>query len=440
MNPQNPFVLRAQLACAAHELPLAPDDERWFGAGIDDAVRELVHADLLTPRGGKMYWSGQRPPARDVGLRSGSSIEYRLIDEDEERMIGTVDDARVFSAAHPGAVYLHQGRQYRVAKLDMEEHVAWMEPYDDTDEYTQARTETDITIVKEDAFAPLGEAIVHLGDVEVHTQVVGYQRKQVSTNDVIETVPLDLPARTLVTRACWYTVPAEVVEATGISTAQLIGTVHAAEHGLIGMLPLFTICDRWDVGGVSMAMNIANRRADHLRLRRLSRWRGHRRARVRSRAPARARHARTDQRVPVRRRLPVVRPVTEVRELERVSRQGRRDRAAGFDDAGASRSGVARELIRELREFVVRRPLEELVVGARRRCRRFRDDREHRLDRGYRPFPHRLADQGAVRARASTQRGCGSAAAGATGAGAVATGQGGSSAAARFAATATARR
>ena len=123
-------------------------------------------------------------------------------------MIGTVDDARVFSAAHPGAVYLHQGRQYRVAKLDMEEHVAWMEPYDDTDEYTQARTETDITIVKEDAFAPLGEAIVHLGDVEVHTQVVGYQRKQVSTNDVIETVPLDLPARTLVTRACWYTVPA----------------------------------------------------------------------------------------------------------------------------------------------------------------------------------------------------------------------------------------
>ena len=62
VNPQNPFVLRAQVACAAHELPLRPDDERWFGAGLDDAVRELVHADLLRPRGGRMYWCG-RPAA-----------------------------------------------------------------------------------------------------------------------------------------------------------------------------------------------------------------------------------------------------------------------------------------------------------------------------------------------------------------------------------------
>jgi DEAD/DEAH box helicase domain-containing protein len=68
-------------------------------------------------------------------------------------------------------------------------------------------------------------------------------------------VPLDLPERSLVTRACWYTVPAEVTEAAGIAPAQLIGAVHAAEHGLIGMLPLFTICDRWDVGGVSMALH-----------------------------------------------------------------------------------------------------------------------------------------------------------------------------------------
>ena len=33
VNPHNPFVLRAQVACAAHELPLEPDDERWFGDG-----------------------------------------------------------------------------------------------------------------------------------------------------------------------------------------------------------------------------------------------------------------------------------------------------------------------------------------------------------------------------------------------------------------------
>jgi len=109
VNPRNPFIVRAQVACAAHEMPLSPDDERWFGPGLDDAVRDLVRDDLLAPRAGRMYWSGERGPARGVGLRSGSSLEYRLVDMESERTIGTVDDARVFSIAHPGAVYLHQG-------------------------------------------------------------------------------------------------------------------------------------------------------------------------------------------------------------------------------------------------------------------------------------------------------------------------------------------
>jgi DEAD/DEAH box helicase domain-containing protein len=255
VNPQNPFVLRAQVACAAHELPLAPEDDRWFGDGLDDAVRDLVLADALRPRGGRMYWCGERPPAPEVGLRTGSSIEYRLVDRDDARTIGTVDDARVFSVAHAGAVYLHQGRQYRVDELDIRDHVAFLSEYEDADEYTQPRTETDIAIVTEDRQAVLGETVVHLGAVEVTNQVIAYQRKQISNNTVIEVCELDLPERSLVTRACWYTVGIDAVETAGIEPAQLIGTVHAAEHGLIGMLPLFTICDRWDVGGVSMALH-----------------------------------------------------------------------------------------------------------------------------------------------------------------------------------------
>jgi DEAD/DEAH box helicase domain-containing protein len=255
VNPQNPFVVRAQVACAAHELPLSREDERWFGEELDDAVRHLVHAELLKPRGGRMFWCGERPPAAGVGLRTGSSVEYRLIDRDEERVVGTVDDARVFNVAHPGAVYLHQGRQYRVEELDMRDHVAFVREYDDADEYTQPRTETDISIVAEDASTPLGAAVVHLGSVDVRNQVVAYQRKQTSTNGIIEVCDLDLPERSLVTRACWYTIPFAAVDGAEIAVAQLLGTVHAAEHGLIGMLPLFTICDRWDVGGVSMALH-----------------------------------------------------------------------------------------------------------------------------------------------------------------------------------------
>jgi DEAD/DEAH box helicase domain-containing protein len=251
-NPDNPFVLAAQVGCAAHELPIEPADERWFGPGLDDAVRELVLADRLKPRDGRMYWAEQQPPAPAVGLRNGSGIEYELVDRSGET-VGTVDGGRVFQVAHPGAVYLHQGRQYRVETLDTEDHRALLEAADELDEYTRTREETDLTIVAAEQTTRAGRGSAALGAVEVTTRVIAYQRKRSSTNATIEVVPLDVPPSTLPTRACWYTVPLPVVVAAGLAPGRILGAVHAAEHALIGLLPLFAICDRWDVGGVSMA-------------------------------------------------------------------------------------------------------------------------------------------------------------------------------------------
>ncbi|MET0896080.1 MAG: DEAD/DEAH box helicase [Acidimicrobiia bacterium] len=254
VNPANPFVARAQIACAAHEMPLTHDDEQWFGDCLDDAVRELVVDDLVRMRDGRVYWVGRHPPAHGVGLRSGSSLEYQLVDA-EGRLVGTVDSVRVFQVAHPGAIYLHQGRQYRVDTLDVEGRVAILEPADDLDEHTQPREDTDIAIVEEDERLPVGAGVAHLGSVTVTNHLVAYQRRKSSTNEIIDTVSLDFPPRELSTRACWYTVPLDALVDVGVEPAQVIGAVHAAEHALIGLLPLFAICDRWDVGGVSMALH-----------------------------------------------------------------------------------------------------------------------------------------------------------------------------------------
>jgi DEAD/DEAH box helicase domain-containing protein len=255
-NPDNPFVLAPHVACAAHELPLDPKDGRWFGPGFDDAVRDHVMADRLKPRHGRMFWADRVPPAPGVSLRTGSSVEYDLVDEAGD-VVGTVDGSRVFQVAHPGAIYLHQGRTYRVASLDTDEHRAVLEPADDADEFTQTRENTDLVLVSSDRPVAVGGGRASVATVEVTTQVVAYQRKRVSTREVIDVVDLELPPSTLTTRAVCLTVPLTALLGTGLAPGRILGTVHAAEHALIGLLPLFAICDRWDVGGVSTPLHPA---------------------------------------------------------------------------------------------------------------------------------------------------------------------------------------
>ena len=255
VNPSNPFVLRPHIACAAYEKPLAPDDDAWWAdlgdGALEDAVRELVVADRLRVRGGRAFYAGRGAPAADVGLRTGSSVEYQIVD-DERRLIGTVDEGRAFSLVHPGALYLHQGQQYRVRELDLQDRAAIVAP-SDADEYTQPRTETSIRILDEDNSAVVGRARLFLGAVEVTEQVVAYQRKHLFTGDVLGIHDLDLPPTRLITRAFWYTIADAVLHQARLTAAEVPGTIHAAEHAGIGILPLFTICDRWDVGGVSTA-------------------------------------------------------------------------------------------------------------------------------------------------------------------------------------------
>ena len=224
--------------------------------------RARARARRTAQAAGRPHVLGRTRATRDrasvsaPGRRSSSASSGRD-DDGEERLIGTVDSSRVFHVAHPGALYLHQGRQWRVERLDLDDHVAWLEPADDADEYTQTREDTDIAITREDERVRCGAGWAHLGSVDVTNTILAYQRKRASTNATLEIVPLDLPPRTLPTRACWYTLTDEELLAADIEPHQVLGAVHAAEHALIGLLPLFAICDRWDVGGVSMALHPA---------------------------------------------------------------------------------------------------------------------------------------------------------------------------------------
>jgi DEAD/DEAH box helicase domain-containing protein len=251
VNLANTAIMHPQLACAAFEMPLRPADERFWGDDLGDAVREMVVTDRLRLRDGAAYWQGRGQPASGIGLRSGSAHEYRIIERYEGRLIGTVDASRAFDQVHPGAIYLHLGQQYRVASLDTHEREASVEAVD-VDEYTQVRSTMDVRVVAEEQVTEVGRARLSLGRIEVVTQIVGYERRSTRTHEVVGRDELELPASTLDTRAFWYTIDESLFDTARIGADAIPGALHAAEHAGISILPLFTICDRWDVGGVSM--------------------------------------------------------------------------------------------------------------------------------------------------------------------------------------------
>jgi DEAD/DEAH box helicase domain-containing protein len=259
INPANRFVLLPHLACAAYELPLRHGDERWWPDLLDDGVRELVIGDRLrlrpgldSPEHAVAVWAARGWPARGVGLRSGADDEFRIA-LDDGTIVGTVEQSRAFRLVHPGAVYLHQGQSFRVRELDLDDQAAYVEPFDGS-EYTQPRVDTDISLLGTDDERIVGRSTLGLGGVRVRSRVTGYKRYDTFTGELLSVEELFLPHTELETRAFWYVVGLDVLRDAQVSPAAVPGTLHAVEHAAIGILPLFTICDRWDVGGVSTPM------------------------------------------------------------------------------------------------------------------------------------------------------------------------------------------
>jgi DEAD/DEAH box helicase domain-containing protein len=260
VNPANPHLLGPHVGCAAYEVPLSveADADVIGGESLAEIASTLVDAGFLTPRRNRLYWAKQHPPAPAVDIRSAGGSPYRIVEAGTGRIIGTVDASRAHMNVHPGAVYLHQGDTFRVIDLVDADRVAVAEAFGE-EEFTQPKVDTDVSVLTVEREGSLGACGLFGGLVEVTEQVIGYQRKKLPGGEVIETCALDLPPSKLVTRAVWYTLPEAVLypalDEIGIhpqtGLTDMLGSLHAAEHAGIGILPVFAMCDRWDIGGLS---------------------------------------------------------------------------------------------------------------------------------------------------------------------------------------------
>jgi DEAD/DEAH box helicase domain-containing protein len=252
LDPANPYVLGPQLCCAAAELPLTAADLPLFGEAAAAAVDGLVAAGALRRRPTGWYWT--EPGRPDVDLRGAGGAPVAVVEAATGRLLGTVDRGSAHALVHPGAVYLHQGTSFVVDDLDLEDAVALVHA-DEPDWTTHPRDVTSLTVQRVRSYVDAGPVGLFLGDVEVTSQVVGYQRRRLGSGEVIDTRPLDLPERCLPTVATWWTISPRALEAAGVDAAAVPGALHAAEHAAIGLLPLVATCDRWDIGGLSTAMH-----------------------------------------------------------------------------------------------------------------------------------------------------------------------------------------
>ena len=251
IDPASPQIFSEHLVCAAHEAPLTDGDEEFFGEGWRSIASELAEARVLRERAtGFVPMHADDYPAARVSLRSASGDNFLLLDVSSGEVLGTIEAARAFSTVHDGAIYLHLGRSYHVAALDLDGRRALLEPYTGN-YYTQTKREIMVLITRLEEQRTSHGVRLSFGEVVYSETVIGYQRKDLTSQSVIDFVGLELPTTEFSTRALWYELDS-LIDAEPFPADQLLGALHALEHGQIAVLPLIAMCDRWDIGGLSI--------------------------------------------------------------------------------------------------------------------------------------------------------------------------------------------
>jgi DEAD/DEAH box helicase domain-containing protein len=250
IDPDSPEIYAEHLICAAHEAPLSDADAPILGEHWRAHAETLAGSGFLRERAtGFVPVRADDYPAARVALRSASADNFVLIDSSSGEVLGTVEAVRAYSTVHPGAVYLHLGRSYHVLDLDLNGRRAILEPFDGN-YFTQAKRESMTYIERlHEQREALGVKLC-FGSVVYEETVLGYQRKGLQDHALIDFQALEMPTVDFATRALWYELDG-LIAAEPFPPEQLLGALHALEHGQIAVLPLIAMCDRWDIGGLS---------------------------------------------------------------------------------------------------------------------------------------------------------------------------------------------
>lgn len=252
VDPHNEIILKSHLLCAAAELPIQGEEVFYQNEKTQQALADLVkEGKLLRSETEAKWFSSSRNPHRWVDIRSIGE-GYVILSRRDRKIIGHVNGGRVFSECHEGAIYLHRAQQYRVIQLDLGQKNIYVEPVN-VDYFTKALGEKDTQILSCDQSKSVANFTVREGRLKVTERIIGFEKRRIFGQDVLSTHPLDLPPQSFETRGFWIEIEDRFVEMVNRQMLHFMGGIHAVEHAAISLFPLFAICDRNDIGGISYA-------------------------------------------------------------------------------------------------------------------------------------------------------------------------------------------
>ncbi len=255
-DPFNTEILKAHLPCAAFELPLRQSELE----GASEAVRKTVErlgaaGDLIQTADGEQWLPRALYPHRDVDIRSVGASYAILAPPPAEGgkwlPLGRNDGIRALKECHPGATYLHRGEAYHVESLDLKKREIRVKR-DNSPHFTRVRSEKETEILEVLKSKPAGNFVVRLGRIRVTEFITGYEKRRFFTQELLGVTPLeDMPPQVFETVGLWIEMESVLQDRVKEAGLHFMGGIHAIEHAAISMFPLFALCDRNDIGGIS---------------------------------------------------------------------------------------------------------------------------------------------------------------------------------------------
>jgi DEAD/DEAH box helicase domain-containing protein len=252
IQPDNLEILVNHLKCAAFELPLSPD-EQFGNVELPELCERLAEAGYLQRSGGNWHWIQEGYPADTISLRSVTSDNFVIIDttgeeDGEPEVIGEVDFSSALTTVHPKAIYIHQGQQYHVERLEFDQRKAYVKRvnvdyFTDAIRYTQVR----VLEIAEEQSIPGPAARAH-GDVLVRSQVVGFKKIKFFTNENVGSGRLELPENEMHTTALWVTLDHDLLAGLPFTLSERQSGIFGLVYALASMATLLLMCDRRDLG------------------------------------------------------------------------------------------------------------------------------------------------------------------------------------------------